>query len=181
MIKSWLDLWKNIFNYKGKTKRKQFWLATITNVIAMYIFMIPYALILGIFSVDAIDAIIASVIFIVIMTVPVLAIYFRRANDAGLRLGTTIYIALVAPIISGLFVGVLPTDFSTNKELALVGKALVLSYGLFFYGGVLGIGFYGDPTAIPSLPIAGLLLAALTLIIYGIRHPKEILAFFSGG
>ena len=178
MIKSWFDLWENIFNYKGKTNRKQFWLATIANIIAMYIFMIPYALILRKFPVDAI---IASVVFIVIMTVPVLAIYFRRANDAGLRLGTTIYIALVAPIISGLFVGILPTDYSTNKEKALIGKAFALSYGLFFYGGVLGIVFYGEPTAIPGLPAAGLLLGALTLIVYGIRHPKEVLAFFNGG
>lgn len=178
MIKSWLDLWKNIFNYKGKTKRKHFWLAIITNVFAMYIFMIPYALILRNFPVDSI---IASVVFIVIMTVPVLAIYFRRANDACLRLGTTIYIALVAPIISGLFVGILPTDYSTNKEKALIGKAFALSYGLFFYGGVLGFVFYGDPTAIPGLPAAGLLLGALTLIVYGIRHPKEVLAFFNGG
>lgn len=177
MIKSWLDLWKNIFNYKGKTKRKQFWLATIANVIAMYVFVIPYALILRNFPVDSI---IASVFFIAIMTVPVLAIYFRRANDAGLRLGTTVYIALVAPIISGLFVGVLPTAFSTNKELALVGKVFALSYGLFSYGGVLGVVFYGDPTAIPSLPTAGLLLGTLTLIVYGIRHWKEILAFFQG-
>lgn len=178
MIKSWFDLWKNIFNYKGKTKRKQFWLATIANVIAMYVFVIPYVLILRNFPVDSIIA--SVVVFIVIMTVPVLAIYFRRAHDACLRLGTTIYIALVAPIISGLYVGILPTNFSTNKESALVGKALVLSYGLFFYGGVLGVVFYGDPTAIPGLPIAGLLLGAFTLIVYGIRHPKEILAFFNG-
>ena len=178
MIKSWFDLWKNIFNYKGKTKRKQFWLATIANVIAMYVFVIPYALILRNFPVDSIIA--SVVVFIVIMTVPVMAIYFRLAHDACLRLGTTIYIALVAPIISGLYVGILPTNFSTNKESALVGKALVLSYGLFFYGGVLGVVFYGDPTAIPGLPIAGLLLGAFTLIVYGIRHPKEILAFFNG-
>lgn len=37
MIKSFCNIWKNTFNFNGKTKRKDFWLALVLQIISMYI------------------------------------------------------------------------------------------------------------------------------------------------
>jgi uncharacterized membrane protein YhaH (DUF805 family) len=37
MWKTFISLWKNIFNYSGTASRKEFWLGSIMNIIAMYV------------------------------------------------------------------------------------------------------------------------------------------------
>ena len=41
MWKAFVSLWKNIFNYKGKSGRKEFWLGIVMNIIMMYAGLIP--------------------------------------------------------------------------------------------------------------------------------------------
>ncbi len=174
MINAWFELWKNTFNYKGKMTRKSYWLALITNLIAMYVFVVPYALILRNFTTN----ILIVIPYLVIIHLPVISAYFRRANDAGFHVVTTIYLVLVIPIISGLFVGIFPSVRSIDKGRGILGKLLALGFGLFLYGGFLGILIYDDPSALPYLPISGLIINSLSLIIYGIINWRDVLAFF---
>ena len=169
MLKNWLNIWKNIFNYSGTVSQKEYWLACIMNVPAMYIFIIPYALIMRNFPIP-LEVIIVS--FFVIFLAPSIALYFRRANDANWKALTALFMALGCPILSGLIVGAFPSvpkGVAWPRFYSIIGKLFAASYGLFFYGGVLGIIFYGDPVAIPLLPGAGLLLGTATLIFVGIR------------
>lgn len=173
MIKSWLLLWKNTFNYKGKTSIKTYWLSLITNVIAMYIFVIPYALTFALiekYFAAGFDSVIIPIPYLVVVHLPVLSAYFRRANDVGWRISTTIYLAIVIPIFSGIIVGILPANIITNKFGSLILKTLALGFGCFLYGIFLGIILYDDPTALIYLSAPGLLLCFILLICYGIKN-----------
>ena len=46
MIKPWIKMWKNTFNYKGTATRKEYWITLLLNILYMYVFIIPYALII---------------------------------------------------------------------------------------------------------------------------------------
>lgn len=177
MIKAWTSMWKNTFNFTGTVTRKGYWLALIMNVIVMYAGAIPYALVA--FNItDNVTAIVT--IYIVIFHLPVLALYFRRARNTGWKTGTAVYNFVIIPILSGLIVGILSDRGTIRKGYSFIAKTIALSFGLFFYGGVLGLALYGDPVAIPILPVSGLLLCSFTLIGYGIVNWREVLAFFGG-
>lgn len=176
MFKAWKNMWKNIMNYTGSVSRKAYWHAIIMNVIFMYIAAIPYALLSMLFTDNV--AIVVTV-YAIAVHLPVLSLYFRRANDAGWKIGTAVYLAIVTPVLSGLIVGAIGYSGNAGKGSSLIGKIFALSFGLFFYGGLLGLALYNDPTAIPALPVTGLLLASFTLIGYGIKHWKEVVAALS--
>jgi len=175
MFKAWKEMWKNTFNFTGTVTRKGYWLALIMNVIVMYVVVVPYALV-SIYITDN-EAVVIT-IYLVAFHLPTLAIYFRRARGAGWKTGTAIYNAITIPVLSGLIVGAIFNSGTVTKGYSLVAKILALSFGLFFYGGVIGVALYGDPTAIPIMSISGLLLFTFTLIGYGIVNWREVLAFF---
>lgn len=169
MLKAWLNTWKNIFNYRGTVTRKEYWLACVMNVLTMYVFMVPYALILSMFPISA-D--ICSGVFITVFLLPMVSLYFRRANDANWKVLTALFMALSCPIVSGLIVGAFPSvpkGVAWPRFYAITCKLFVLSFGLFLYGGFLGVIFYDDPTAMPFLCVGGLLLGTATLIFVGIK------------
>lgn len=177
MFKAWKDMWKNTFNYTGTVIRKEYWLALIMNVIVMYVGVIPYALIAK--NITDNFAVVVT-IYLVAIHLPTLAIYFRRARDAGWKMGTAVYLAIITPIISGLIVGIISNCRVVSKGYSLVAKIFALSFGLYFYGGVLGIILYDDPTAIPIVLMLGLLLGSFTLICYGVVNWRKVLAFLGG-
>ena len=177
MFKAWKDMWKNTFNYTGTVTCKDYWLALIMNVIVMYVGVVPYALIAKNIT-DNVAVVVT--IYLVAIHLPTLAIYFRRARSAGWKTGTAIYLAIITPIISGLIVGMILNCRVVSKGYSMISKIFALSFGLFFYGGVLGLVLYGDPTAMPVMSILGLLLGSFTLIGYGIVNWRKVLAFFAG-
>lgn len=99
---------------------------------------------------------------------------------AGWKTGTAVYLAITIPVLSGLIAGMINNCATLSKGYSLILKIFALSFGLFFYGGVLGIALYDDLSAIPVMPISGLLLASFTLIGYAIANWRDILAFLFG-
>ena len=75
MIKAWLNLWKKTFNYCGKTTRKEYWLGLVANVIAMYILVIPYALIL-----KEITESVAVTVYLIVVNLPAFSAYARQPD-----------------------------------------------------------------------------------------------------
>ena len=127
MIKAWVNMWKNTFNYTGTVTRKEYWLALIMNLIAMYVLVIPYALITRCIT----DSFVAVVtVYLVVFHLPVLAIYFRRARGAGWKVRTAIYCAVTIPGISGFLVGIFSEFAAFSKWYSLVAKLFALSFGL---------------------------------------------------
>lgn len=175
MIKAWLDLWKNIFCYTGTVSRKEYWLALAANVIFMYLCVIPCALIVKCFTDDWLSF---TVVYLIVVHLPVFSLYVRRARGAGWGIGGTLFYALVLPVISGLAVGIL-SSVPVSRGRSIAARLFAISFALFFYGGVLGILINDDPVSIPALPMAGLALASATLIGYGVKNRREVLAFFT--
>lgn len=97
---------ENIGNYSGTVSQKEYWFACILNVPAMFVFIVPFALILRNFS---ISPEVGSALFLIAFHVPALALYFRRANDVAWKPLTALFMAIVMPIVSGLIVGALPS------------------------------------------------------------------------
>lgn len=169
MFKAWRDMWKNIFNYTGTVTRKNYWLALIMNVIAMYVAIVPFALIAKQFTSNAT---LMATIYLIAVHLPVLSLYFRRANDSNWKITTSIFMAIVCPALSGLIVGAftsIPKNEYWPPFYSITSKLFALSFGLFFYGGILGILLYGDPTSIMWLSVSGLLLGTATLIFAGLK------------
>lgn len=177
MIKAWLSMWKKTFCYTAEATRKEYWQALIMNVIAMYVGIIPYTLILANFTDNV--AMIAAV-YLIAAHLPVLALYFRRARGAGWKLSTTVWLAITIPVLSGLIVGVLDRCGAVERERAMIGKILALSFGLFLYGSIITAVSGKSPEEVWYLPIGGLLLASGTLIVYGIRNWRAVVAVLLG-
>ena len=78
MWKAFLSLWKNIFNYKGVSTRKEFWLGALSQIIFMYIAVVPYALLLRVVT---IPSPVFLAVFFILMGVPLISLFVRRAND----------------------------------------------------------------------------------------------------
>jgi len=140
MIKSWLNMWRNLFDFKGNTSRKEYWLACILNVPVMFIFIVPVGLIIRYFPISP-EAM--SVIYLILFHIPTVALYFRRANDANWKPLTALYMALVCPVISGFVVGLFPS-VSKGEHLfppfySIIGKLFALLAGFCLYVGVLSI------------------------------------------
>lgn len=176
MFKAWINMWKNTFNYTGTVTRKDYWLALIMNVIAMYVLLIPYALV-TIYITDNLP--VAATIYLVVFNLPALSIYFRRARDAEWKTGTAIYTAITLPIISGLIVG-MPIKAEYSKGDSLTLKILALSAAISLYSGVLSFILYGSPNELPVVTTSGIFLGAFTLIVYGIINREKVIALWSG-
>ena len=169
MFKAWINMWKNTFNYTATVTLKNYWLALIMNVISMYVGIVPFALISKLFTSDAI---LVATIYLIVVHLPALSLYFRRANDANWRITTSIFMAIGCPILSGIIVGAFPSKPKGElwpRFYSITGKLFALSFGIFFYGGLLGALLYGDPTSIPWLCGGGLLLGTGTLIFVGAK------------
>lgn len=169
MLKAWLNMWRNMFNYTGTSSQKEYWLACILNLPAMFIFVIPFALILRNFP---ISPEVAIALFLIVFHIPTLSLYFRRANDANWKALTALYMAFICPIISGLIVGAFPSIPKGTvwpRFYSITSKLFALSFGVFFYGGVLGILLFGDPTSLMWLSFSGLLIGTGTLMYVGVK------------
>ena len=177
MVKCWLNMWKNIFNYLGTVTRREYWLSICMNVIFMYALAVPCGLICR--GLNA-NVNLVIIIYLAVFHLPVLSLYFRRGRGAGWKFITSLYLAVVLPCFSGIMVGFINNAGAVKRGEAIVGKLLALGFGLFFYGSVINAVFYGDPAKVAILPISGLLVASLTLIVYGIIHWREVVAFFIG-
>jgi uncharacterized membrane protein YhaH (DUF805 family) len=64
MIKAYNSMWKNIYNLSGTVTVREFWLACAGNIIAMYIALIPAAIIMLLAKLIGIGTLIIPIILI---------------------------------------------------------------------------------------------------------------------
>ena len=162
MVKSFLLLWKNIFNYTGRCGRKDYWLGLIANVIFMYIAAIPYALITAFLGVPLP---VMVTLFLIIIHLPALSAYVRRANDINMKLGDILLVGLAVPLIGAIIVGMIGSLANDGKKnpFAWLLRMILIGMGMFFYGSLLGIVVFGTPEAF--LPVVATGLGIMTVCI----------------
>lgn len=171
MIKAWIKMWKSTFDYKGMATRKEYWLGVIANVIFMYIAMIPYALIFGRWLKVPMTPLL--IIFFVIIFLPELSLYVRRARDAGWRTFTAVWLAVFMPVISGIFAGIYQSALRDENgqipkgPINIMGYCMAFGFGLYIYSMVLGVAFFdGNFDVLSGMTTAGLLIASAPLIFF---------------
>lgn len=97
-MKAYLDMWENAFNFKGRTNRRDFWIAYGINLgIMTALFM----LLMITSSSDAMTAIIIfptalSFIYSVMTIIPLISLQIRRFHDTGHSAGFYVLMALLS-------------------------------------------------------------------------------------
>lgn len=84
MLEAYKAFWKNSFDFKGRTRRADFWLAGLANVLAalaFFIISLLFIALVGDFA-PVVPSIILPV-FVVATIVPSISIEARRLRDAG--------------------------------------------------------------------------------------------------
>lgn len=132
MWKAYILLWKNIFNYTGKTNRKDYWLGLLGNLIGMYIFVIPYALFFRFINYDNFPLIITA--YLILINLPCLSACIRRANDLQLKIFDIILITICLPAIGAIGLGLFPSYTGDRHGLAWSYRTLMLGFCLMFIG-----------------------------------------------
>ena len=170
MWKAFVSLWKNIFNYKGKSGRKEFWLGIVMNVIMMYAGLIPVAILflalnsLGLLFL--ISPVVFSCIYSAVFVLPLISLYIRRANDTGLRIVSSVLIALAVPVVGSLIVGLWPSNSgSAPVKLPWSIWGVMLGIALYIYGGLGGTLIFGSVSAASPLVMLGVALMTISIIV----------------
>ena len=128
----------------------------------MYLGIIPYTLVLR--NIPAINPGLAITVYMIIMHVPVLALYVRRCNDMKLKKTSILFLSITLPIISAIIFGVFPTYKATDKNdsglhsAPMLANLLALSFALTFYGGMVGLALFENPEECFPIPVLGILL-----------------------
>ena len=170
MWRSFVSLWKNIFDYKGVACRKEFWLGSVANIIAMYVGLIPAVTIIKLIEITGLVKVVSpgvfAAVYICIFMVPLFSLYVRRANDVGMKKYDTLLAAVAVPVVGAMVIGACPPEHNVpDKRLSWCYRALAVGIGMYLYGGFIGAGFYGSVEAMGSVIIAGLLLAVCSAVV----------------
>ena len=170
MWRAFISLWKNIFNYTGKSSRKEFWLGSIAEIIFMYLLLIPYALVvvpLRYMGVEIIlSPILCSIIHIGVCIIPLVSLYARRANDVGLGKFDIWLVAVAVPAVGAIIISMFPPQSNVLcKRIAWCYRCLAIGFGFFFYGGLISSIFFGSFDALFPVVEIGLALMTLSMII----------------
>lgn len=84
MIKAYLKMWKNTFNYRGISSRKDYWLAILLHYIIYLILMISICLIDETNETVLILASIPAYTYLFIGIFPGISLTTRRLHDIGI-------------------------------------------------------------------------------------------------
>ena len=143
MWSSFVSLWKNIFNYSGKTGRKDFWLGSIMDIIFMYVLLIPFAAIIYILNLVGlaflISPIVWSVLYIGACLLPLISLYVRRANDLGMKKFDIFLVAVATPVVGAMVVGAISGGVSTSRGLPWYMRGMLFGFGVYIYVGFIGV------------------------------------------
>ena len=90
MINAYLNMWRHIFNFSGRTSVADFWWAYLSNFIVRFV--------LGLIGVEVV-----STAYYLVSLVPILSIAVRRLRDAGKGWGW-IFINVIPLISQSIFI-----------------------------------------------------------------------------
>ena len=170
MIKAWLSMWKNAFNFSGTATRKEYWLALIMNYFVILVGTIPYALLLKLVITDLSSVAVMSVLYVIALSIPAVSLYFRRARHAGWTLRTTLFCTVLLPGFSPLLVGVITSKLIVPKSLGIPLRVMAVGFGLALYSVFLTMIFQRD---LSGLYGAGILVTTAGLLLFTIFRMLE--------
>ena len=183
MWNAFLLLWKNIFNYTGKSSRKEFWLGAIMNVIAMYVGVFPLAAVMLLLKALGIIPLFELVIgaYMVAFILPMVSLSVRRANDAGFKVTDKVILLGLLPGLGVIIIALYPSN-SVNNGMNWFARIALLGLSIYVYGGIIATALFGVEAAAPFAYV-GITTILIDMIVYTVTHKevmKAFLEFFLG-
>lgn len=126
LFTAWISMWKRAFDFKGRSRRKEYWLAAIANALfyslAVFIIFILGIMITGTTNSEgsALPYIVLafSTIYILAAFIPGLSLAVRRLHDTD-QSGKFLLVALlgIIPIVGWIVNIILLVNFCTEGDL----------------------------------------------------------------
>ena len=110
-MKEYLESWKRAFDFSGRSRRKEFWLPFLVNII-----IVTVCSVVG--SISAVSAIIFMIIlaiYVIAYLIPTIALIVRRFHDIG-KSGWWYFIRLIPFVGPILLIIYLCTDSVLNDN-----------------------------------------------------------------
>lgn len=126
LFTAWISMWKRAFDFKGRSRRKEYWLAAIANAL-FYSLAVSIIFILGIMITGATNSggsalpyivFAFSTIYILAALIPGLSLAVRRLHDTN-QSGKFLFVALlgIIPIVGWIANIILLVNFCTEGDL----------------------------------------------------------------
>lgn len=126
LFTAWISMWKRAFDFKGRSRRKEYWLAAIANAL-FYFLAVSIIFILGIMITGATNSggsalpyivFAFSTIYILAALIPGLSLAVRRLHDTN-QSGKFLFVALlgIIPIVGWIANIILLVNFCTEGDL----------------------------------------------------------------
>lgn len=126
LFTAWISMWKRAFDFKGRSRRKEYWLAAIANAL-FYFLAVSIIFILGIMITGATNSggnalpyivLAFSTIYILAALIPGLSLAVRRLHDTN-QSGKFLFVALlgIIPIVGWIANIILLVNFCTEGDL----------------------------------------------------------------
>lgn len=126
LFTAWISMWKRAFDFKGRSRRKEYWLAAIANAL-LYSLAVSIIFILGIMITGATNSggsalpyivFAFSTIYILAALIPGLSLAVRRLHDTN-QSGKFLFVALlgIIPIVGWIANIILLVNFCTEGDL----------------------------------------------------------------
>lgn len=126
LFTAWISMWKRAFDFKGRSRRKEYWLAALANAL-FYSLAVSIVFILGIMITGATNSgeralpyivLAFSTIYILAAFIPGLSLAVRRLHDTN-QSGKFLLVALlgIIPIVGWIVNIILLVNFCTEGDL----------------------------------------------------------------
>lgn len=81
LLASYIAFWKNAFNFSGRTRRRDYWYATVANSLVAMLISFVLGFIAGVTGFEAI--VYLAYVYSVAVIIPGLSLCIRRLHDLG--------------------------------------------------------------------------------------------------
>ncbi len=144
---AWIHAYKNIFNFKGRTSRFEFWSFMLINIFALLLVS------LGIETLaPSTIALVLTVLIYLVEIVVYLSIFVRRLHDAGYSAWKGFFRPLlISWVLTGIvsFYGIMypqshPENVKTFISIASLAVVLLLVYGYYGIKTFIAAGFFEE-------------------------------------
>lgn len=141
---AWLHAYKNMFNFKGRTSRYEFWSFMLINIFALLLFSLGLELI----TPSLITTALGIVIYLVEIMV-YLSMFVRRLHDAGYSAWKGFFRPLlfswILTFACALYIALYtPTDPLSLQVLMLLAAICLISYGYYGIKTFIAAGFFEE-------------------------------------
>lgn len=117
MLKSYIKFWRGYVNWNGNASRKEYWIATLINILiinSVIILCTLYSKISGDTYGPAFFLIFLLTLFLITLIIPSVSLIIRRLNDSGIH-WSWIFI-VVLPILGIVILFILNQMPSKNEK-----------------------------------------------------------------